>query len=69
MISESDRDRFPVSPTADSRTPVEIYSAKRKAEFLLANAVDEEDYAWAEREVRKLRIDPAAVPHGRPTAE
>ena len=27
--------------------PVEIYSEERKAEFLLSNAVDEQDYAWA----------------------
>ena len=32
-------------PTA--ALPVEIYSEERKAGFLLSNAVDEQDYAWA----------------------
>lgn len=46
--------------------PVEIYTDERKAEFLLSNAVDEQDYAWAVGEVRKLGIDPDTVPHRRP---
>ena len=43
--------------------PVEIYTPDRKAEFLLNNAVDAEDYRCAVREVRSLGIDPEAVPH------
>lgn len=46
--------------------PVEVYSVERKAEFLLNNAVTPEDYAWAVREVRKLGLDPAKVPHKPP---
>lgn len=46
--------------------PVEIYSARRKAELLLENAVDEEDYRRAVEEVRKLGLDPADVPHEKP---
>ena len=46
--------------------PVEIYTKERKAEFLLSNAVDEEDYAWAVKEVRKLGLDPNRIPHRRP---
>ena len=46
--------------------PVEIYSARRRAEFLLNNAVDAVDYKRAVREVRKLGIDPEDVPHRRP---
>jgi AbrB family looped-hinge helix DNA binding protein len=46
--------------------PLESYTAERKAEFLLSNAVDDEDYAHAEEEVRKMGLDPAAVPHRRP---
>ncbi len=38
--------------------PVEIYSPERKAEFLLANAVDADDRKKAEQEVRKLGLDP-----------
>ena len=46
--------------------PLESYSPERKAEFLLSNAVDGEDYARAEEEVRKLGLDPATIPHHRP---
>jgi hypothetical protein len=46
--------------------PVEIYTDARKAEFLLNNAVDEKDYAWAMKEVRKLGLDPAKIPHTPP---
>lgn len=42
---------------------VEIYSVKRKAAFLLENAVDSEDYERARRQVRKLGLDPDEVPH------
>ena len=55
--------------SAADRMPVEEYSAERKAEFLLSNAVDELDYVWAVREVRKLGVDPEAVSHERPRAE
>lgn len=47
--------------------PIEIYSNERKAEFLLSNAVDAEDYAWAVAEVRKLGLDPEKIPHRRPS--
>ncbi len=46
--------------------PLEVYSAERKAEFLLSNAVDAEDYARAVEEVRKLGVDPAKIPHQEP---
>ena len=38
---------------------IEVYTPERKAEFLMGNAVDEVDLAWAEAEVRKLGLDPA----------
>ncbi len=37
--------------------PVEIYTPERKAEFLLANAVDAEDRSKAEAEIRRLGVD------------
>ncbi len=46
--------------------PVEAYTPERRAEFLLANTVDASDYARAVREVRKLGLDPAKVPHRKP---
>jgi len=46
--------------------PVEIYTPERKAEFLLNNAITQEDYAWAVKEVRKMGLDPEAIPHEKP---
>lgn len=46
--------------------PIEMYSAERRAEFLLTNAVDEEDYARARKVVRELGMDPDTVEHRRP---
>jgi bifunctional DNA-binding transcriptional regulator/antitoxin component of YhaV-PrlF toxin-antitoxin module len=46
--------------------PVEAYTPARKAEFLLNNAVDLEDYRRAVREVRGLGIEPDDVPHTKP---
>ena len=70
MITDPDNNAMPANTarggSAADRMPVEEYSAERKAEFLLSNAVDELDYAWAVREVRKLGVDPEAVPHERP---
>ena len=72
MITDPDNNAMPANTAKDDsaadRMPVEEYSAERKAEFLLSNAVDEVDYAWAVREVRKLGVDSEAVPHERPRA-
>ena len=38
--------------------PVEIYSPERKAEFLIANAIDPEDRKASESSARKLRVKP-----------
>ena len=46
---------------------IESYTPSRKAEFLLSNAVDAEDYARAVEEVRRMGLDPATVPHYKPT--
>ena len=45
--------------------PVEIYTPERRAEFLLANAVDAEDRKAAAGEVRKLGLDPTKFPKRR----
>ena len=46
--------------------PVEIYTAERKAAFLLSNTVTPEDYTLAIEEVRKMGLDPEAIPHKKP---
>lgn len=43
----------------------EHYTPERKAEFLLSNAVNVDDYRAAREEVRRLGIDPDQVPHHR----
>jgi AbrB family looped-hinge helix DNA binding protein len=47
--------------------PVERYTAERKAEFLLSNAVDDADYRSARRAVRKMGLDPDSIRHARPS--
>ena len=66
VITEAREDGVLVRPAV--ALPVETYSDQRTAEFLLTNAVDEQDYAWAREEVRKLGLDPDHVPHDRPNA-
>jgi len=46
--------------------PLESYGPERRAEFLLNNAVDADDYARAVEEVRAMGLDPEAIPHQRP---
>lgn len=46
--------------------PVETYTRERKAEFLLNNAVDEEEYREAVKAVRAMGLDPATITHARP---
>jgi len=46
--------------------PIEIFTAQRKAEFLLNNAVTPSDYTEAVKRVRKMGIDPDSITHDRP---
>ena len=48
--------------------PVEVWTSERKAAFLLENAVNLKDYAWARREVRRMGLDPDKIQHGKPKA-
>lgn len=43
--------------------PIEKYSPQRKAEFLLSTATSPSDYRRARREVKRLGLDPDAIPH------
>jgi hypothetical protein len=45
--------------------PLEKYTPKRKAEFLLSTATTRADYQKMRREVRKFGVDPD-IPHRRP---
>ncbi len=64
VIAEDREEGILIRPAV--AVPLESYSQERKAEFLLSNAVDGEDYARAEEEVRKMGLDPAAVAHRKP---
>jgi hypothetical protein len=46
--------------------PIEVYGDERKAEFLLSNAIDAEDYRRAQEEVRRMGLDPTEIEHERP---
>jgi hypothetical protein len=46
--------------------PMERYTPERKAEFLLSTATTERDYRRARKEVKRLGLDPDAVPHRQP---
>jgi AbrB family looped-hinge helix DNA binding protein len=45
---------------------VEMYTPERKAEFLLGNAANPEEYAEAVAEVRRMGLDPEKIEHFRP---
>jgi AbrB family looped-hinge helix DNA binding protein len=45
---------------------IEDYTPERRAELLLNNAVDEQDYQDAVAEVRQMGVDPASIPHRGP---
>ena len=45
---------------------VEDYPPERRAQLLLNNAVDEQDYQELRDEVRRMGLDPEAIPHHRP---
>jgi len=64
VIAEETPDGILIRPAVT--IALEMYSIERKAEFILSNAVDEEDYARAKDEVRKLGLDPDTIAHAYP---
>jgi AbrB family looped-hinge helix DNA binding protein len=46
--------------------PIEVYTPERKAQFLLSNAIDADDYAGAVAEVRRMGLEPETIPHYKP---
>ena len=63
VIAEDREEGILIRPAA--AVPLEIYTPERREEFLLSGAVDEEDYARAKEEVRKMGLDPDTIPHRR----
>jgi AbrB family looped-hinge helix DNA binding protein len=66
VIAEATEDGVLIRPAI--AVPVETYTAERRAEFLLSNTVDRDDYERAREEVRRMGLDPDAVPHRKPVA-
>ena len=64
VIAEETPDGILIRPAIT--IALEIYSPERKAEFILSNAVDEEDYIRAKEEVIRLGLDPDSIPHAHP---
>jgi AbrB family looped-hinge helix DNA binding protein len=64
VIAEEKDDGILIRPAVV--VPVERYTPERKAEFLLSNAVDGDDYRKARKDVRKMGLDPDSIPHRRP---
>ena len=64
VIAEEKDDGILIRPAVV--VAVERYTPERKAEFLLSNAIDDDDYRKARKEVRKLGLDPDSIPHRRP---
>ena len=64
VIAEEREDGVLIRPAI--AMPIEVYTPERKAQFLLSNAVDADDYAKAAKEVRKMGLDPARIPHRPP---
>lgn len=61
LITEDHGDGILIIPAI--AIPVETYSAERKAEFILSNATDEDDYKRAREEVTKLGLNPDSIKH------
>jgi len=64
VVAEEKEDGILIRPAVI--VPVERYTPERKAEFLLSNALDANDYRRARKEVRKLGLDPDSIRHVRP---
>lgn len=64
VITEEREDGILLRPAV--AVPIEVYTPERRAEFLLTNAVDDQDYHQALEEVRAMGLDPDDVPHRQP---
>jgi len=64
VITEEREDGVLIRPAAVF--PIDRYSSERKAEFLLSNAVDKDDYARAVEKVRAMGLDPKRISHAKP---
>lgn len=66
VVAEATEEGVLIRPAV--AVPIEAYSEERRAEFLLSNAVDDEDYERALEQVRAGGLDPESVSHYRPSS-
>jgi AbrB family looped-hinge helix DNA binding protein len=64
VVAEEREDGILIRPA--TVLPIEIYPPTNRAEFLLNNAVDAEDYRRARAEVKRMGLDPDGIKHHRP---
>jgi AbrB family looped-hinge helix DNA binding protein len=64
VVAEEREDGILIRPA--TVLPVEIYTAARRAEFILNNAVGAEDYRRARAEVKRMGLDPDRIKHHQP---
>jgi AbrB family looped-hinge helix DNA binding protein len=64
VIAESTDEGVLIRPAI--ALPVEQYTLERRAEFLLSNAIDAEEYASAVEQVRAMGLEPEMIVHYRP---
>lgn len=65
IIAEEREDGILLRPAV--AVPFEVYTPERRAEFLLTNAVNDEDYREALEEVRAMGLNPDDIPHRQPS--
>ncbi|WP_263353967.1 AbrB/MazE/SpoVT family DNA-binding domain-containing protein [Acidicapsa acidisoli] len=63
MLIEEREDGILMRPAITPTIEVEIYTPERLAEFFLNNAMDDEDYLDARKEVEAMGIDPDSIDH------
>jgi AbrB family looped-hinge helix DNA binding protein len=63
VVAEEHEDGILIRPAA--LVSFEVYTPERRAEFLLNNATDLEDYQRAHAEVKRMGLDPERIKHQR----
>ncbi len=64
VVFEESEDGIHIRPAV--AMAVEVYSPRRRAEFLLNSAVNAADFKRVVGEVKKLGFDPEDIPHEKP---
>jgi AbrB family looped-hinge helix DNA binding protein len=64
VVAEEREDGILIRPA--TVLPVEVYTPERRAEFILNNAVNAEDYRRARAQVKRMGLDPDRIKHLRP---